>query len=290
MNGRKRSHSEVADTLRERIRKGELKAGDHMSTQAQLAEEFCVERGTIRQALRILHEEGLLTEARRGAPARVAVNSPVAAAGDTVHAAPQPTLSALGPRLTEAFSAQEVRIDAVSLTSESLMLALAQPIQLIHENRVKPRSITVRVLLPARNIELAFPRGLDEGKNEAKLVHQRWLDQRNAQGHVLRHNLSNLRRSHGIDVRVTFRALPFTPPVKLYVLNGAEALFAYYQVAKREEEIENTNLEMYDALGSESVLFAFESRTGPRDEMFVNQSAQWFEALWNTITSDLTLS
>ncbi|BFO22690.1 hypothetical protein SHKM778_90780 [Streptomyces sp. KM77-8] len=39
-------------------------------------------------------------------------------------------------------------------------------------------------------------------------VHERWLAQRNAQGQVLRHNLLALRATHGIDVRVTFRALP----------------------------------------------------------------------------------
>ncbi|MGW7412668.1 winged helix-turn-helix domain-containing protein [Streptomyces sp. NPDC054863] len=290
-NGRKRSHREVADTLRERIRRGDIRTGEHMPTQSRLAEEFEVERGTIRQALRILHEEGLLTEATRGAPARVAATAPSttpSAGGDPAGGQPQQTLSALGPRLTQAFAAEDVRVDALSLTAESLMLAMAEPLRLIHENRIKPHSVTVRVLLPARNIELAFPKGV--GPGEGGLVHQRWLTQRNAQGQVLRNNLRNLRRSHGIDVNVTFRALPFTPPLKLYVLNGVEALFAYYTVAKRQEEIEEINLEMYDALGTEAVLFGFESDAGPRDKAFVGQSANWFDALWNTITSDLTLS
>ncbi|WP_433546893.1 winged helix-turn-helix domain-containing protein [Streptomyces sp. CA-294286] len=287
-NAGKRSHREVADTLRERIRKGELKAGDHMPTQSRLAEEFCVERGTIRQALRILHDEGLLTPAGRGAPARVAETSPLAAGADAASGLPQPTVSALGPRITEAFAAEDVRIDALSLTAESLMLALAEPLRLVHENRIAPRSVTARILLPARNIELAFPRGVEE--DEEGRIHRRWLEQRNAQGHVLKHNLLNLRRSHGIDVTVAFRALPFTPPLKLYVLNGVEAHFAYYRVTKREEQFEEANMEMYDALGTESVLFGFEGRAGARDEAFVEQSANWFDALWNTISSPLTLS
>ncbi|GAA3488658.1 GntR family transcriptional regulator [Streptomyces cremeus] len=278
----------MADTLRDRIRRGEIKAGEPMPTQAALVKEFCVERGTIRQALRVLHAEGLLTEATRGAPARVAAASPVTAEGDPRGGSPQPTLSALGPRLARAFEAEEVRVDALSLTSESLLLAIADPLKLIHENRLKPSSVTVRILLPARNIELAFPRGVEP--DEARLVHHRWLQQRNAQGQVLLHNLRSLRRSHGIDVDVTFRALPFTPPLKLYVLNGAEALFAYYKVIRRQEEIGDTNLEMYDALGAESVLFAFDAETGLRDAAFVEQSAKWFDALWNTVTSDLTLS
>ncbi|MFJ2739376.1 winged helix-turn-helix domain-containing protein [Streptomyces sp. NPDC087440] len=287
-SGGKRTYREVADTLRDRIRRGEIKAGEPMPTQATLAKDFCVERGTIRQALRILHTEGLLTEATRGAPAKVAATSPVTAAGDPEGARPQPTVSALGPRLARAFEAEEVRIDTLSLTSESLLPAMAEPLRLIHENRLKPTSITARILLPARNIELAFPKGVEP--SEATLVHQRWLQQRNAQGQVLRSSLRSLYRSHGIDVHVTFRALPFTPPLKLYVLNDTEALFAYYQVAKRPEVIEETNLEMYDTLGPESVLFTFNAEKGPRDAAFVEQSAKWFDALWNTITSDLTLS
>jgi hypothetical protein len=113
---------------------------------------------------------------------------------------------------------------------------------------------------------------------------------RNAQGHVLRHNLQALRSTHGIDAKVTFRALPFTPPVKLYVLNGEEALMGYYVLTRREEPYESQTLDMYDALGSASLLFSFTKGAGERDASFVDQSQKWFDALWETITTDLTLS
>ncbi|MEU1161376.1 GntR family transcriptional regulator, partial [Streptomyces sp. NPDC005921] len=85
-------------------------------------------------------------------------------------------------------------------------------------------------------------------------------------------------------------ALPFTPPIKLYLLNQTEALFAYYMVTRREEQTEAGMLDMYDAVGSESLLFSFEKRSGQRDAAFVDQSQKWFDALWETITTDLTLS
>ncbi|MGW8703569.1 winged helix-turn-helix domain-containing protein, partial [Streptomyces eurythermus] len=44
----------VADTLRTRIDSGVLRPGERLPTQAELAEEFGVERGTVREALRIL--------------------------------------------------------------------------------------------------------------------------------------------------------------------------------------------------------------------------------------------
>ncbi|MFE7166875.1 GntR family transcriptional regulator [Streptomyces sp. NPDC057616] len=284
VNGSRRlSPQEIADILRERIRTGDLKAGDRLPTQAELADEFGVERGTVRQALRALQEDGLLSNVSKGSPPRIA--EPPARSAEE----PQPTMVGLAPRLTEAFAAEHVRIDAACLTAETLMLALGEPIRLIHEGRIRPKSIDVRILLPSRDISLAFPVPV-QGRSDDDPVHERWLAQRNSQGHVLRHNLRSLRFSHNIDVNVTFRALPFTPPVKLYLLNGAEALVAYYMITRREEPTDSGTMDMYDVLGTESLLFSFEKRASQRDEAFVEESEKWFNALWETITTDLTLS
>ncbi len=285
MNGsRKLSSQEIADTLRDRIRSGDLRPGARLPTQAELAEEFGVERGTVRQALRALQDDGLLSNVSKGSPPRVAE------ATHPTRDEPQPTMVGLAPRLAEAFSAPHVRVDAACLTAETLMMALGEPVRLIHEGTIRPESIDVRILLPSRKINLAFPVPVEARGDEEDPVHKRWLDQRNAQIRVLRHNLLALRTSHQLDVRVTFRALPFTPPVKLYLLNGTEALIAYYMLMRREEEMEGGTLEMYDAFGTQSLLFSFERNTGPRDAAFVEQSQQWFDALWETITTDLTLS
>ncbi|MET9186077.1 winged helix-turn-helix domain-containing protein [Streptomyces tendae] len=282
VNGSRRlSSQEIAEVLRERIRQGDLKAGDRLPTQAELAEEFGVERGTVRQALRALQEDGLLTNVSKGSPPRIA--EPAAP-----RAEPQPTMVALGPRLAEAFAAPRVRVDVVCHTSETLMLALSEPLRLIHEGRIHPEAIDFRVLMPSRDIELAFPVLVEDEEDDP--VHQRWLQMRNAQARVLQHNLHAVRSTHRVDVRIAFRALPFTPPMKLYLLNGEEVLFGYYMLTRREEEYESRTLQMYDALGSQSLLFSFLRRAGHRDAVFVDESQKWFDALWETITTDMTLS
>ncbi|MFI2379487.1 GntR family transcriptional regulator [Streptomyces sp. NPDC018964] len=277
------SPQEIADILRERIRSGALRAGDRLPTQAELAEEFGVERGAVRQALYALRDDGLLTNVGKGSPPRIAEPDPA-------REGPQSTMVGLAPRLTSAFSAARVRIDAVCMTAESLMLAVSEPVRHIHEQRIRPESVDVRVLLPSRRINLAFPVPVEGGDGAEGPVHERWLAQRNAQARVLQHNLRTLRVTHGVDVRVSFRALPFTPPVKLYLLNGEEALMGYYVLTRREEEWESRSLEMYDALGSQSLLFSFAQRDGQRERAFVEESRKWFDALWETITTDLTLS
>ncbi|MGW5634946.1 GntR family transcriptional regulator [Streptomyces sp. NPDC003832] len=283
VNGSRRlSPQEIADILRERIRAGELKAGDRLPTQAELAEEFAVERGTVRQALRALQEDGLLSNVSKGSPPRVAAPAPVS--GE-----PKPTMVGLAPRLVAAFAAREVRVDVVCHTAETLLMALGEPLRHIHEGTLAPESIDVRILLPSREIALAFPRSVqDQGEEDP--VHKRWLEMRNAQAQVLRHNLLAVRSTHGIDVHVTIRALPFTPPVKLYLLNGEEALIGYYVVTERAEEHEGATLEMYDALGAASLLFSFDRQTEERDGAFVTESQKWFDALWETISTESTLS
>ncbi|WSQ62851.1 GntR family transcriptional regulator [Streptomyces sp. NBC_01217] len=275
------SSEEVADALRERIRTGELKAGDHLPTQSALAEEFRVERGVIRLALQRMQDDGLLAAVTRGMPPQVA--SPADAE------TPLQTAAGLGPRILGAFESDEnVRIDALCLTAESLTLALAEPLQRIRAGRLSPSSVKVRVLLPARDLDMAFPRRTEPLEGD-RAVHERWLALRNSQAHVVRHNLEALRSTRDLHVEVEMRALPFTPPVKLYLLNGSEALFAYYTVTKREELIHGEPTELFDVLGSDSTLFRFESSAAVRDQLFVTQSEAWFESLWSTIATELVL-
>ncbi|OIJ64824.1 GntR family transcriptional regulator [Streptomyces mangrovisoli] len=278
----------MADELRTRIRSGVLRPGERMPTQAKLADEFGVERGAVRQALRILQAERLLTGVSKGSPATVAPDLGLRPVASGPQAPPLPTTVALAPRIAQAFAAPHVEIEALSLTAISLNLALGEPLGRIHAGQLKPAKIDVRVLLPSNDIPLAFPSPVHASAADA--LHRRWVAQRNAQGQVLRHNLLALRSTHGIDVHVSFRALPFTPPVKLYLLNGAEALFAYYTVSRRAAEVDEEHLEMYDAEGTRSVLFPFEQGTGLRDTTFVEQSQLWFDALWRTISTDLVLT
>ncbi len=308
VNGRPRSqrerrtYREVADELRDRITSGRLSPGQQMPTQAQLAGEFGVERSAVRQALRVLQSENLLVDASKGSPARVAQHPRPVLFGP--EAPPQSTMVTLAPRIAEAFARGDVEIDALCLTAVSLTLAMSEPLRLIHEGRTKPARVRVRVLLPSRDIALAFPtaappvaepgsRAVEASRAEAAVggrLRRDWLAQRNAQGQVLRHNLLALRATHDMDVTVEFRALPFTPPVKLYLLNSNEALFAYYTLARRGEQIDHERVDVYDAQGLRQMLFAFEHGAGLRDTTFVEQSHLWFNGLWNTISQDLTFS
>lgn len=74
----------VAGVLRERIVTGVLRDGDHLQRQEDMLEEFAVSRPSLREALRILEAEGLIT-VRRGNRGGALVHAPRAQnAGATI--------------------------------------------------------------------------------------------------------------------------------------------------------------------------------------------------------------
>jgi GntR family transcriptional repressor for pyruvate dehydrogenase complex len=74
---------QVADQLREAILSGELSPGEELPTERDLAESFGVSRPSVREALRALQAQGLIT--RTGAPGRAVVAGEVGAlAGDAL--------------------------------------------------------------------------------------------------------------------------------------------------------------------------------------------------------------
>ena len=60
-------HARLADALRERIVSGALAVGGTLPSEARLVEEFGISRGTVRQALSTLRNEGLI-EGGQGRP------------------------------------------------------------------------------------------------------------------------------------------------------------------------------------------------------------------------------
>ncbi|GAA2048127.1 winged helix-turn-helix domain-containing protein [Streptomyces carpaticus] len=272
----------IAETLRSRIRSGELPRNSRLPTQRALSEEFGVNRGIVRQVLAVLEREGFVSARGRGAPAVVS-----APASDT----PRPAGVEVADRIALAFQAERVSIDAFTLTTETLSSALAGPLIAISAGELKPRSITVRVLLPSWDAPLAFPRLITDPADPRPMARLRELTRTFSTS--LRHQLNSLAEMHLVpEVSVEIRTVAVTPLQKLYLLNGTEALTAYYTVVPRTVEYEKEQLEIYDVLGLSSKIFRSSSDKDSRDEQeaaYVTESRLWFESLWSTISRPLTL-
>ena len=275
------SPSEIADVLRERIR--DLRAGDSMPTQADLAEEFGVERGTVRQAMRVLQKDGLLTEMSKGSPPKVAEGRTEAPQSRTARVA-------LTAYLAETFRSSEVRIDAICFTAETLMLALMDMCVAVANGEVHPRSIEVRCLLPGPDVILPYPEPVDR-PDLTEQVHSTLKEQIKQQMTAMEQLLYRLKRDYGIESDVTFRPLPFVPSVKQYVLNGTLVLEGKYQVGRRSYKLPDVDpFEVLDVSGFNSTLFEFRQGDRGQSAKFVQDTKNCFEAFWESNAPRQTLT
>jgi hypothetical protein len=284
----------IADVLRGEIDDGRYRVGERIPSQAELEGRFDVSRPTVQRALKELRREGYIDN-QRGRSAEVL---PRHARGNASGPdEPGRAFVALDTHIAAAFERQDVMIDSFSLTAETLISALALPLQRIKLGELRPASLSLRVLLPSLDTNLTIPQLVGDPTDQRPLRRLRQL----VRGHV-----TTLRSTfNGLSViipelrpSVEFRSLPVTPLVKLYLLNHDTALHGFYRVVPRvvtlgggaEGGLEEG--EIYDVLGISATLFPYhrdpEDSTS-FDSLFVQDARDWFESLWTNIASPLTL-
>lgn len=156
----------IATAVRELIERGELKPGEKLPSQAQLAEQFDVSRQTVHQAMTLLRNDGLI-ESRTGSGSYVAQRP-------------------AGPRLAvsvqEAFATGRVAIDCFAPDGALLYEVMREPLARVVAKANVLESLTVRLLLvdkPGKGMDRASerlqdevrdlaPRGLGEGSMEVR--------------------------------------------------------------------------------------------------------------------------
>jgi DNA-binding GntR family transcriptional regulator len=74
-------YQQLADALATEIRVGRIGVGDLLPTEAELTRQFDVSRHTVREALRVLRSQGLITS-RQGLGSRVRSASPITSVDD----------------------------------------------------------------------------------------------------------------------------------------------------------------------------------------------------------------
>jgi hypothetical protein len=198
----------------------------------------------------------------------------------------QPPMVAIQDSLTSAFEAEDVEIDAICVTGDALALGIARPVQDIHAGRLRPRQIKVRIL--TANTDVSHPLPAPRQEEDAERVRQLRLRDRNVYVNTLRSALASLHGTHGIDVLVEFRGVPFTPLTELILLNGVEALFSYCKISSLSvADTSGGSMEVYDAVTYGSLMRRFKATSGYADRVFVDQSYRWFNSIWETVSTEV---
>lgn len=269
----------IARELRAEIDRGRYAVGDQLPTQHSLSRQFNVARTTIQRALDELREHGYIdSQQGRGAYVldRLAATHPRTAEAE------------LGQRLDAAFEAEHVTLDAICFTSETLHSVLHTPLQRIHSGEIGPASITVRLLLPSLTAHIGLPQRVGAPEDDRPLQRMRQLTRSHAL--VFVNTLQELaNHGHVPHVSVEMRSVPITPMQKLYVLNGKEVLFGFYNVRTNAVTLGDGTMDIYDVLGLYAPLFHYSDAHGPQSADFVKQSLAWFDSYWSTLAHPLTL-
>ncbi|MEV5009333.1 winged helix-turn-helix domain-containing protein [Streptomyces sp. NPDC093064] len=279
IDGGGREFHRVSDELRARMADGTYPVRSFLPSQRDLAEEFGVSRDTVQRVLRELSNEGW-TESRQGSGTRVIKNQRILSSAAKATRSPRGVT--LGPLISEAFEQPDVRLDVYTLTSESLDAHIRLQAERIRGGFIQPRSIVLRMLLPATSLPLPYPRAMDD--ENAPRLHDRLLAITERHTDSLRSVLRDLRTEQLVTaVDVQIRHAPLTPAFKLYVLNGTEVLFGPYEVIERPVVLETgEEIRALDVLGLGSTLthHVRDANADSPGSVFVTSMQSWFESVW----------
>ncbi len=132
---------------------GTYAVGSVLPPQRDLAKEFGVSWHTVQRVLRDLAVEGWI-ESRKGSGSRV-LRGQTVQSGARREGARGPVT--LGPLVSAAFEAPKVALDVFTLTSESIDIHVRAQEERIRAGDIKPTAISIRMLLPADDVELPYP-------------------------------------------------------------------------------------------------------------------------------------
>ncbi|WP_280488607.1 GntR family transcriptional regulator [Nocardia farcinica] len=267
---------QIANQLRAAILTRKFAPGERLPSGPQLMERYGVAKATAEQAVRILREEGLVVSRKgSGVYVRERTERPVG----------------LRPHLERAFEASAVTIDFAGFSGETLHGAIAEPVDRIREGRLRPDSLTIRLLVPDASIPWSLPARTDDLSDSPAF---RRRATRIMERHALAiidavHELADLGLVSSASAQV--RTYPAVPLFKLYIINGEQAFFGYYPVREHKLELDGESVAIWDLMGKDATLFQHTTDADPEsndsnDSQFVKQSQLWFESIWTSVARD----
>jgi hypothetical protein len=191
----------------------------------------------------------------------------------------------LRPFIEQAFTRDNVAIDFAGFSGETLHGVIQEPLDKIRSGRLKPDTVTIRMLLPDTTRPMVLPCRVDDlGDDPENRARFHRLAIRHA--HAILDIVDEL-ASLGLtrETSAHIRAHPCPPLFKLYIINGEEVFFGLYPITKHHIALPSGGRDIYDLMGKDAVVFHHSVHSGqPADEQYVEQTRTWFDAMWENIS------
>jgi DNA-binding transcriptional regulator YhcF (GntR family) len=265
---------QLAGVLRAAILTKKYGPGDQLPSGNDLARTYSVSRGTAQDALRVLKNEGLIVSVQgRGVYVRERTARPVD----------------LRTHIERAFEQPDVSIDFAGFSGETLHGAIQEPLDKIRAGRLTPESIAIRMLLPDPTVPWGIPCDADTlADSPDARDRMRGIMDRHTQ--AISDSVTELADLGLIkDARTEIKVHGSPLAFKVYIINGLEAFFGFYPVAKHTVRLKGQQEDIYDLVGKDAVLFHHAADNGPDsiDFQYVEQARSWFESMWTTVAHEL---
>jgi hypothetical protein len=203
-------------------------------------------------------------------------------AGPPVFASPS---IGIRPFIEQAFAREHVAIDFAGFSGETLHGVIQEPLDKIRIGRIRPASLTIRILLPDTTKPMVLPcRAEDLADDPDYRDRMTRLTSRHA--HAILDTVQELTRLGLLQAGTAqIRAHSCPPLFKLYILNGEEVFFGLYPIFKHRIPLPGGDRDIYDLMGKDAVVFHHSLHSGqPTDVPYIEQMRSWFDAMWDTIS------
>jgi hypothetical protein len=191
----------------------------------------------------------------------------------------------LRPYIEQAFTAEHVVIDFAGFSGETLHGAVQEPLDKIRAGLLSPKSVTVRMLLPDTTSPMVLPCRVEDLADDPDFrARAHRITSRHA--YAILESVHELARKGRVSQgHAEIRAHQLPPLFKMYILNSQQVFFGLYPLAKHNVPIPGGTRDMYDLTGKDAMAFRYSQASGePADAQFIEQSQNWFAAIWNTIS------
>jgi DNA-binding transcriptional regulator YhcF (GntR family) len=255
---------QITNLIRAAILTGELAPGAKLPSQPDLANHYGVARETVKRALETLRSERLIVT-RQGSGSFVRVQRGGA--------------DILGPAIAAAVTSAELTIDFAGVSADKLRDALLHALGTGQAGQHAPKSITVRIMLPAAN-ESPAPLGPIDADADYPMAAERQARATHQLGELAK-QLSSRHRVKTVTAEV--RTLHAAPMLDVYVLNRHEVLLGFNPVRPQPgvrgrgqvDDIVSTDRDV-------PMLHHFAGADASHDRHFVAAAQAWFDSIWNT--------
>jgi hypothetical protein len=193
------------------------------------------------------------------------------------------------PYVEAAFDREHVSIDFFGFSGETLHGVIQEPLDKIRAGQLKPRTLTLRILVPDTSIPMAVPCSSDDLSDDPAF-RQRATQIMLRHGQAILDSVTELDDLGLLDsARAEIRVHGVPPLFKLYILNNEEVFFGFYPIRHHVVKIGGTPHPMFDLMGKEASLFRHTARDGsPVGAHYVAQAREWFTTVWDTISREFT--